>query len=401
MSNQIFPALPGIAIGVKRSPVYSTLVQGSISGKETRAAFQSYPRYRFTIPLNFVRKAGFSAQTIYDEAATLNAFYMQHRGQWDSFLYPEPYDASDTAMGFGVADGATKIFQLQRREPGNYTTVLGTFPVPTVPRTNLCIRSQTIASWTGTNATLANNATGAPDGSVTAGKITDTSTNAQHYASNTVTGLSIGQTYTVSAYVKAGTLGFCYVQLGTSYVNVNLNTGLMDMTSGAPYQITALPNGWYRVSVQRLAAATSEPMLIGAYATTGTFSYAGAGTGTIYTWAAQVEPGIVPTEPIVTAAAAVTVSPSYYPGTDGFEPVTEPAPGINLYINGVLFTNGVDYTIGAGGVVTWTGYPAVGAVLTWTGGYYRRCRFEMDEWEMEQIVNMVWGNAQLKLISVK
>ena len=104
MSSQIFPALPGIAIGVKRTPIFSTLVQASPSGKETRASFQSYPRYRFEIPLNFARKAGFSAQTIYDEAGTLASFFAQHRGQWDSFLYPEPYDSADTAILLGQRD---------------------------------------------------------------------------------------------------------------------------------------------------------------------------------------------------------------------------------------------------------------------------------------------------------
>jgi hypothetical protein len=72
----------------------------------------------------------------------------------------------------------------------------------------------------------------------------------------------------------------------------------------------------------------------------------------------------------------------------------------SIYVNGVLQTVGVNYTVSSTGLVTFTAAP--GAVpVTWSGAYYRRCRFEMDDFEMEQIVNLCWGNASLKLVSVK
>ena len=61
--------------------------------------------------------------------------------------------------------------------------------------------------------------------------------------------------------------------------------------------------------------------------------------------------------------------------------------------------------MGAGGVVTFTVPPASGAALTWTGGYYRRVRFDMDEMDFQRIMNLVWGAGQnsqtINLISVK
>lgn len=52
------------------------------------------------------------------------------------------------------------------------------------------------------------------------------------------------------------------------------------------------------------------------------------------------------------------------------------------------------------GLVTFSAQPAAGAALTWSGGYYRRCRFAMDDLEMERMGSSLWGGVTLKLISV-
>lgn len=120
MSNLVFPTLKGFDITVNRMPVYATLVQVAASGKELRASFQTFPRYKWELTLNFVRQVGFSAATPTDEAGTLQRFFMAHLGQWDSFLFSDPYDSSETATPFGVGNGVTTAFQIQRCEPGTW-----------------------------------------------------------------------------------------------------------------------------------------------------------------------------------------------------------------------------------------------------------------------------------------
>ena len=200
MSSLIFPSLLGFDIGIKRTPVYSTLVQTSPSGKEVRASFQATPRWKYEIPVNFLRMLAFSAQTVIDEMKTLQAFFHTMKGRYDSFLYADPYSNTANVTPFGTGTGTQTQFQLLDIEG---------FPI---------------------------------------------------------------------------------------------------------YDITVAPQ---------------------------------------------------------------------------------------IYVNGVLKTYATDYNFNATCVITFTSAPANGAALTWSGPYYRRCRFDMDEAELEQIVSLVWGNGTISLISVK
>ena len=49
MSNAIFPTLPGLKWGTTRTPQWSTQVQQASSGREMRAAFWSYPRWKYSL----------------------------------------------------------------------------------------------------------------------------------------------------------------------------------------------------------------------------------------------------------------------------------------------------------------------------------------------------------------
>ena len=57
MSSLVFPSMAGLDIAIKRMPVYATKIQTASSGKELRASFQSTPRFRYSLPLNFLRQA--------------------------------------------------------------------------------------------------------------------------------------------------------------------------------------------------------------------------------------------------------------------------------------------------------------------------------------------------------
>lgn len=108
MSNAIFPTLPGLAWNVGKTPVWSTRIQKTVSGRELRAAFYNLPEWHFKLTYEFLR-AG--AQ---QELQTLLGFFNARQGSFDSFLYRDPNDNSVTAQQFGIGNGAQTRYQLTR-----------------------------------------------------------------------------------------------------------------------------------------------------------------------------------------------------------------------------------------------------------------------------------------------
>ena len=72
------------------------------------------------------------------------------------------------------------------------------------------------------------------------------------------------------------------------------------------------------------------------------------------------------------------------------EPVCNVAASPLIYKAGVLQTVTTHYTINSTGLVTFTGAPANGAALTWSGTYYFRCRFREDVMEFQQFMSKLW-----------
>jgi hypothetical protein len=103
MSSLVFPSFPGMDIAIKRTAIFATKVQTASSGKELRASFQSAPRYRYVLPLNFLRQAVLNAAT--DEVATLLAIFNAAKGRWDSFLLTDAYSNTATAQNIGTGTG--------------------------------------------------------------------------------------------------------------------------------------------------------------------------------------------------------------------------------------------------------------------------------------------------------
>lgn len=71
-----------------------------------------------------------------------------------------------------------------------------------------------------------------------------------------------------------------------------------------------------------------------------------------------------------------------------------------ISVAGVLASGG-SYTLSATGLVTFAAPPAAGAALTWSGRFYWRARFEVDELTFEQFVAEFWKTGEVKLITVK
>lgn len=110
MSQAVFPAMPGLKWGVRRSPFWSTSRKTAVSGREYRAANMIYPRYRYRLTYEFLRdlRAGV------DELRTLVGFFNSRRGSFDSFLFADLDDATASGENFGLGNGSTTQFQLVR-----------------------------------------------------------------------------------------------------------------------------------------------------------------------------------------------------------------------------------------------------------------------------------------------
>lgn len=110
MSNAIYPTLAGIGWSVGKSPMWKTEVQESVSGKELRTSFMSYPRWQFTLTYDFLRSA-----SAYKELQQLADFFNARQGSFDDFLFNDVTDNSVTLEQFGTGDGSTTDYQLLRR----------------------------------------------------------------------------------------------------------------------------------------------------------------------------------------------------------------------------------------------------------------------------------------------
>lgn len=109
MSQALFPALPGLAWDVIRTPMWSTNIQKTVSGREVRSSFYSAPLYKYSLNYDVLRQGAALL-----EWQTLQDFYGARSGDYDTFLFNDPNDNSVTAQLFGTGDGATAAWQLKR-----------------------------------------------------------------------------------------------------------------------------------------------------------------------------------------------------------------------------------------------------------------------------------------------
>ena len=161
------------------------------------------------------------------------------------------------------------------------------------------------AYWVLTNGLLpvTANATIAPNGTLTADKITEnTATSTTHFFQSTSLLISSSTQYTWSIYAKAGERTFIDVALGTASfwansarsATFNLTTGAVVSAQGAPLvaSITSAGSGWYRCSITATSSSTSgmssngQVRLCNASASN---TYNGDGVSGVFLWGAQLE----------------------------------------------------------------------------------------------------------------
>jgi uncharacterized protein (TIGR02217 family) len=126
MSNAVFPVLPGLMWSVVKTPQWSTRIQKTVSGRESRAAFYSLPLWTFKLSYEVLR-----ANTG-QELQQLVGFFNARQGSFDTFLYADPSDNAVTAAVFGAGDGTTKKFQLLRPMGGYSEPILAPNGTPNI-----------------------------------------------------------------------------------------------------------------------------------------------------------------------------------------------------------------------------------------------------------------------------
>jgi hypothetical protein len=175
------------------------------------------------------------------------------------------------------------------------------------------------------------NAIAAPDGTVTADLLTESTAASANFFFNQTTVLSSSTTYTYSIYCKPNGRLRLYLAgsstaWGAGFITFNLNTGVVSPSSGSGWTgtIENLPDGWYRITATR----TTEAGISGGYALTlffldnaGNVTYTGDGVSGMYFWGADLRPASQATGLIGPTYQRVVDAATY--DTVGFLPYLE------------------------------------------------------------------------------
>ena len=168
-------------------------------------------------------------------------------------------------------------------------------------RTNIIPRSEDIdTGWSKSNATVANNQTISPNGTLNAGLVTATSTSGQHILYDTLIGsVTAGADYFISCFVKKSTTRYIRLQDGYSgaqiYIDLDTNSIISETGGASESIIENYGNGWFRVGF-KFTADSSGNSQFALYVNDNSNNNAYAGNGeAVYVFGAQLEQGSYPT----------------------------------------------------------------------------------------------------------
>lgn len=165
---------------------------------------------------------------------------------------------------------------------------------------NLLLQSQAFnnVAWSIENATATADSTTAPDGTTTAETITATAATGRRFIYPSATTTTVNSaSYVESVYVKAGTHSFVQLTVGSQgaeFADFNLSTGTIGTTGGygSSASITAVGNGWYRITMPYVAGGTNRDFTLAMVSSSSAArgeSWTAVGTETIFVWGAQLE----------------------------------------------------------------------------------------------------------------
>ena len=183
-------------------------------------------------------------------------------------------------------------------------------------RTNAFTYSQDFSNsnWAKTEFTISSNEITAPDGTLTASELFETSASSGKFLHQN-TSVTTGNDYTISYFVKYQNKQFIQLTGSTGfdlpYVNFDiLNGEIVRNLDNADARIENFGNGWYRISLTLEATSTTSGriLLVGIRAATSfrAESYTGDTSNSYYIWGGQMEQGSYPTSYIKTEVSTVT-----------------------------------------------------------------------------------------------
>lgn len=118
MSQAVFPALPGLKWGHSKTPIFSTKIQTAASGRESRARFQAYPRWRFSLSYEFLRQ-----RPGREELDELIGFFLARSGSFESFLYDCPSDRAASGQVVATTLAGVEKYRLVRTYAGHVAPI--------------------------------------------------------------------------------------------------------------------------------------------------------------------------------------------------------------------------------------------------------------------------------------
>lgn len=174
------------------------------------------------------------------------------------------------------------------------------------------------AIWTKSNTTISVDQVMAPDGTMSADKLIETTSTTTHQVSQSLGALAGLTEYTFSIYVKPDTRFMFRLTFssaddwgsgGGASANFNLQTKTIVFLGANAATIEELKYGWFRVSITSTTVAAptgSQSVLLAMMASPATITYTGDGVSGLFIWGAQNELGGEPSSYIKTEATAVT-----------------------------------------------------------------------------------------------